>query len=113
MTETPSTNYTPSKIYVSSRYTLNQLHQYRQQQQLQMEQEESLEDSCETTAKQHHQQLRHDHQLQQQLEQQGLSLRVIERDDVGNLVQSGQPLSFARRGMDHHTYDVPLPAKWV
>lgn len=104
---------TPSKIYVSSRYALNQLHQYhQQQQQLQMEQDESG-DSCETTAKQH-QQLRHDHQqLQQQLEQQGLSLRVIERDESGNLLQSGQPLSFGRRGLDHHTYDVPLPAKWV
>lgn len=107
---------TPSEIYVSSRYAMNQLHQYHHQQQLQQQQTEHEDEieSSETTAKRHLQQHhRLDHQLQQQLEQQGLSLRVMERDDAGNLVQSGQPIAFTRRGLDHHTYDVPLPAKWV
>jgi len=109
---------TPSKIYVSSRYAMNHLQQHYQQIQQQQEHDhEELVDACETTAKQHHLQYREAQQIQQQLEQQGLSLRVMERDDPGNLVQSGQPIAFRRvagaAGMDHHTYDVPLPAKWV
>ena len=55
-----------------------------------------------------------------QSQSQGISLQILESSSsseggggISCQTSSGQPVTFERLNMDHHTYDIPFPPKWV
>jgi ABC-type nickel/cobalt efflux system permease component RcnA len=114
-------NSSPTKIYFPSPYAMNQVLNHHHNHHHQQQHDEVVLVTNNPSPCKHHQQqspsMNQSH-LQSQQQNQGISLRLLtESDGNGMSCQSTgqQPpgVTFERLNMDHHTYDIPFPPKWV
>lgn len=116
-------NGSPTKIYFPSPYAMNQVLNHHHNNHHQQQHEEVVLVTNNPSPCKHHQQPHSQTSPMNHLQNsqnQGISLRILTDPSDPNTIScqsSGQQqqtgVTFERLSMDHHTYDIPFPPKWV